>query len=608
MGWELVQLEPRPRGEAATPPAPLQFGMPVYLTHSSKEYLTLIPTIDENPVEALARIEVGHWGVKLTALSHDVRVKPKFPKFLTAHDPTSEEYHLSVASDGRSESIFLREGDSVFLSKATTCVKLAWNPSQVQVDSSLPVPEIPESDQANLCEEETEDDDDGDLDRTPLAPKRSGSTPANSVPHSVVQETPTADRLSSTLGYRKVSAQNTSPSDEKPLQLPILSCPTDVAQNDTATGAFSTASSKPVKEDTGPEGIQETPPAAKETPLEPSADMVIDDVQDDDNEDSTPDSTAARELKSILQSTAVSASRRSTKQPQRSTKSPKVQIPAKSSAKKRKSEADDESDGSRKRKKRATLDIQGTPKGTRSSQGSVQADGDESGSYEGPKPRVAFSNSGITPTSAVMKFLKKQGGIPVESVKGESCNILCVRDGALRKSMKLLLCVAHGIPIVTDAWLVKSAQQSRLLPLDSFKPSVPDQEKEWNFLLDAIWGKPQNIFTNYSIYFTPSLKAIYKPFSDIEEVCKEAGARRVLSKAAKDVKDKETKEMIILSLGEDSVDEDSTALMQKGLVCYSKDFLTLSILRGQLDLNSEEFRIKAPVVEPPKKRGRPRKS
>jgi hypothetical protein len=181
-----------------------------------------------------------------------------------------------------------------------------------------------------------------------------------------------------------------------------------------------------------------------------------------------------------------------------------------------------------------------------------------------------------------------------------------VKDGTLVKTMKLLQAIALGIPIVTDKWLLSSAKANSLLALSAFIPHAPTQEKEWNFSLPHIWNKPQNtLFAGYTIYFTPTLKSTYKSFAEIEQVCKAVGARRVVSKKAggKEVDGEDT---VVLAAEEG--DEDARVLIEKGRECFSKDFLTNSILRGEVDWRSEEFRVLAVRKEKGGKKGKVRKS
>ncbi|KAF2798189.1 hypothetical protein K505DRAFT_117783 [Melanomma pulvis-pyrius CBS 109.77] len=579
MAWKL--LETASSQEAA--PHALHIGQRVYLVleEGPKERLAIVPVVDElveAPLAALARIDVGSWGVKLMALDSGVHVKPKDHLLIPYPGPFPVEvYDLKPASDGPSEVIFLRDHDVILLSKTATTITLVWDSSEIQVNSSITGDEIPEFNDVQAREESAEtEDEDEDLNRTAtaIAVRQSNSTPVPSVSREVVQETPTAERVnqltefSIPVGHQKDTVDNTPPPEET--FVPSLDAPE----------AFSTAPTKPV---------DNTTEEVEETVVEKSAVLAPVD-------DSTP-------VSSDSQSNPAPENQRSTRKAH-----PFVLIPPRSSLKRPSPIPEDDSDGARKsapkRKKRMTLHVreETTPKATRGSQGS----GIEDGLYKGPKPLVALSNSGIPTTGSLVKFLKKHGGNLVDPVKGEACNILCVRDGTIKKSMKLLLCVALGIPIVTEDWLMQSAQEARFLDVSLFKPKAPTQELEWNFSLASIWNKKTEVFTGHSIYFTPALKVTYKPFSEVEELCKAAGATRIFSKPAKEAKEKETADTIILALGEE--DEDAATLMQDGHVCYTRDFLTLSILRGEISLDSDEFQIKPTVANPPKKKGRPRKS
>jgi hypothetical protein len=158
--------------------------------------------------------------------------------------------------------------------------------------------------------------------------------------------------------------------------------------------------------------------------------------------------------------------------------------------------------------------------------------------------------------------------------------------------------------------LLSSAQRGHFLPLDPFIPSAPTQECEWNFSLAAIWSKPQtSLLAGYTVQFTPTLKASLKrAFADMESLCKAAGARRVVVKKAggKEVDGEEN--TIVLAVDGKDEDADAKALVESGRVCFSKDFLTNAILRGEVDRESEEFRINVAKAEPAGKKGRKRKS
>ena len=169
-------------------------------------------------------------------------------------------------------------------------------------------------------------------------------------------------------------------------------------------------------------------------------------------------------------------------------------------------------------------------------------------------------------------------------------NPYSVRPGALTKTMKLLESIALGVPIVSDTWLLESAKAGHFLPLRNYQPNVPKQEKEWNFQLDKIWGKPQAPFEGHTIYFTFELQKSYSNFDEIKEVCKAVGAKVTTKKGIKS-------EHVIL-LGKEDKDKEVERWIQEGAACYNKDLLTNSILRGQVDLDSHEFRIDTKAATP----------
>jgi hypothetical protein len=172
------------------------------------------------------------------------------------------------------------------------------------------------------------------------------------------------------------------------------------------------------------------------------------------------------------------------------------------------------------------------------------------------------------------------------------------KDGEIRKTSKVLLAIAQGVPIVIDEWLLDSAKATQFLSVTAYKLSAPRQEKEWKFQLDDVWSQPQTPFEGYSVHFTKSLKAFYHPFTEIEAVCKAAGARSTTS-----TRMNKTGDTIVLAL--DDEDPEAQKLMQDGVTCYHRDLIAYSILRGALDLDSDEFRIDgAAAAEAPKEKKR----
>jgi hypothetical protein len=163
-------------------------------------------------------------------------------------------------------------------------------------------------------------------------------------------------------------------------------------------------------------------------------------------------------------------------------------------------------------------------------------------------------------------------------------NLDSVRDGDLHKTPKVLRAVAAGIPIVTDKWLSDSAKAGQFLSVNAYIPSAPKQEKEWKFKLGDVFSQPQIPFEGYTVHFTTAAHASYKIFTEIEQVCKAAGAEKVTKK-----KLDKSENVIVFALEEG--DKEVEKLMQDGVVCYNRDLLPTSIFRGSLDLDSDEFKV-----------------
>ncbi|KAI4673032.1 uncharacterized protein J4E78_001536 [Alternaria triticimaculans] len=486
-------------------------------------------------------VDSGPCGVKLEAITASLSILPG-----QAHAnslSSAARYELQPQSEGRSETIFLRHGDQIHLPNAQSYLTCQWTDSEVQVNSSAA-----DAMRIAVTPEEAQSEGDGTKDpAVNVAKSQPRATPqlSNQRSTTVIQETPTAARTGNVTDIYEADVQEAE--------------------------AFSTAR-------TGESQDQMQP----QLPLN------------------------AR------------------------TSSPRVHIPSRSAKKRTRSLADEaDADASKsdngtfagpsKRAKTSDSDTEDSrlsnvdvaqpeqsapPRSQRGSQRSI-SNTTVREDYDGPVSRVACSNSTITKASAAVKFLKKQGGAFVENL-ADDFNVLCVRDGDLQKTTKVLYAIARGIPIVTDQWLLESASAKRLLAVSAFKPSIPKQEEEWKIKLDDILEKPQTPFTDFTVHFTKSLKTRYaSSFSDIEAVCKAAGATSVTSGATKI---KKTGNTIALAADEDDVE--AQKLIKEGTTCYTKDFFTYSILRGVVDLESDEFKIEGaaagetPSKEQKKKRSR----
>ncbi|KAF2126941.1 hypothetical protein P153DRAFT_368961 [Dothidotthia symphoricarpi CBS 119687] len=556
MGWTLLVSE-----ATGSKTSPLPNNATAYIVLSlDSAYAEVVLEKDPRVVQTeLGRIAVGPWGVKLEATDDTFNILPGQNGLAVsaAVDPRIQKYELKPRADGHSEAIFLRHGDIFTPSKSKSSLTCNWDLSEVLVDSSAVVTEtaIPNKAWTVVAEasEEVTDDEEEDLNKT--LPAISRSTPNLSHQTSIiVQETPTAARISGQTEYSPApeiekghseAVENTPPLAEEPNVESFSTARSGQSESGEADVTNIDAISDEVQAKSPATTKKRHSPMVSERELE--EDIPVRASKRAKNAPSSDHDTQDSRLSSI----DVDMSHKAT--------------PA------------------TKGKKRLSDVPEATPpRSQRSSQRSRTSPNSEP--YDGPDPRVAFSNSALTETSTAVKFLKKNGGTFVDSIKGKhNYNILCVKDGALNKTMKLLQSLALGIPIVTDKWLLESARATHFLALSDYQPLVPEQEREGNFELGKVWCKPQSTFKGYTVYFTPSLRSTHPAFAELEQVCKSVGAK-VTKKIGKG-------EQLIV-LGTDEHDKEAEALMGEGVVCYNKDLLTNTILRGELDLNSDEFKIK----------------
>lgn len=219
---------------------------------------------------------------------------------------------------------------------------------------------------------------------------------------------------------------------------------------------------------------------------------------------------------------------------------------------------------------------------TRASVGSSQSSSAET------KPKILFASStNVDTQQRYMSFLRRNGAIKVDTV--QRCNLLCVGKGKeLKKTSKLIQAIASGIDVVTDEWIFQSFRDGRLLDPLAFCAEDPEREAEWGVTLTKAIerGKQgRKPFDGWTILFTPVLKKeLGKGFTELKEIAMHAGAKTVRA-AMPQKTSKETTRTLVLT----AEDDDVSVLQESGWKCYGKDILTLSVLRGVLDPESDEF-------------------
>ncbi|KAK8248988.1 hypothetical protein IWZ00DRAFT_312918 [Phyllosticta capitalensis] len=228
--------------------------------------------------------------------------------------------------------------------------------------------------------------------------------------------------------------------------------------------------------------------------------------------------------------------------------------------------------------------------------------------------RVVFSNSNVVTRLSPMKFLGKRGVQVLDSVSSNGFDFLCVKSTEpMKKSFKLLMSVISSKRIISDDWVTESHKAHKLLDTKEF--IATNAPKEWGWgssqdeVTEALELDRSKLFEGFEVVITPSLKKEYgKGYKDVEKLLGATGAYKVSAKGAR-AEGFGDDTIVIGSETADPADPDATKLTANNIRCFNKDFISMSILRGeQLDLDSDEFLLQFDTPKKTGKVGRPKKS
>ena len=206
--------------------------------------------------------------------------------------------------------------------------------------------------------------------------------------------------------------------------------------------------------------------------------------------------------------------------------------------------------------------------------------------------RVLFANStAIGDSRVLVRFLSQHDVKKVNSVS--DCTVLCVGKGELKKTSKLIMTVMLGKEVITDDWVTESARLEKLQGFEQYLASDAEREAEWGFdLRDAIVRGRQGlkILRGWTVIFTASAKKEVgkSGFSDLREIASLAGAKSVSNTLPTT-----SPEGLPLTLVIGTVEDADSAALARWKV-YTRDIISLSVLRGNLEIDNEDFLIKTP--------------
>lgn len=213
--------------------------------------------------------------------------------------------------------------------------------------------------------------------------------------------------------------------------------------------------------------------------------------------------------------------------------------------------------------------------------------------------RVLFASSTtVDKQTKLMSFLGKQKIRKAKSVA--DCDFLCIGKGELKKTSNLVMAVVSGKQVISDDWVIQSAAEGELLETDSFLARDATREAEWGINLDqAIQRGKDGIkpLAGLSIHFSPAAKKeLGKGYSELKDIAMLAGAASVQATLPRKSSQDPFSSSSTIVITTHS-DRDRPTLAAGGYRCYSKDIMTLSVLRGRLDAESDEFLITGPDAE-----------
>ncbi|KAL9082655.1 MAG: hypothetical protein Q9159_006263 [Coniocarpon cinnabarinum] len=233
--------------------------------------------------------------------------------------------------------------------------------------------------------------------------------------------------------------------------------------------------------------------------------------------------------------------------------------------------------------------------------------------------RVLLSNTTLAERGPMLDKFKKLGSSISQSQSPDAFDVLVIGAGEIKKTAKLLTAVATAKPVVYDSWVTDSVKASRVLALDKYFPA---NQSQWGYNPSKIFPR-SDLLAGKTVHVTPALKRQWGEamFREFDILARAIGVDAMLSKTTRGLRD----DANTLVLGLEKDDGDCAALLDRGQTCYSRDLLVFSVLRGRLDLESDEFRVLPATSQdqgrkkakangeandgtPAPKRGRPRKS
>ncbi|KAK4507955.1 hypothetical protein PRZ48_001690 [Zasmidium cellare] len=191
-----------------------------------------------------------------------------------------------------------------------------------------------------------------------------------------------------------------------------------------------------------------------------------------------------------------------------------------------------------------------------------------------------------TPNGKVSGWFKKKLAV-VEEVPTRRTNFVCVtRDKDLPTTAKILKTLVAGKPVLSVKWIIDSHREGTVLDPNDYKhPELPNNDESSE--------ERRSLFKGKTLFFTNAAVNSYdRGWDAIKEVAQEAGAAAV-SDGTATKGDRLTPKDNVLLFGNGDEDVGVHKLIKEhGRVVYDKAMFAQAIIRAELDLESDEFKLK----------------
>lgn len=210
------------------------------------------------------------------------------------------------------------------------------------------------------------------------------------------------------------------------------------------------------------------------------------------------------------------------------------------------------------------------------------------------KPKLVLSST-MKDRDLYIRIVKSLKGVLIDDTT--KADVLCVANGELKKTLKFILAVIHGKFITSETWLRECERRCTFVDPTDYLPEDYVPENWQTTLADALArgrsGVTQRLLKSWTVFTTTQLSAELgsERAKELKAIAEALGARFRTRPPSKAVSDG-----ISLILGSKD-DPYVNQIADLGHNLYSREALLMAALRGNLDMDSDEFRIQPRIKE-----------